>query len=164
MSFIVYDHEGVCLSIYPSFCLTDIYWMLDLLLLEIWRINILKTPTSIVLTIARWITTACFKWIAELTKNNGNLRGQKWLGSRDLTIQDFVSQRKDFRFYSGWDEKPLEGFEQGSEVVWLVFFRACYLLPLSNCHLASIPCSVPPGGWPLQIASPSHWWAGFQLV
>ena len=39
------------------------------------------------------------------------------------SFKDLMSQCKDVGFYSRWIEKPLEGYEQKSNMIWLIFYQ-----------------------------------------
>lgn len=40
-----------------------------------------------------------------------------------LIMQVFKGQTEDFKFYSKYNEKPSEGFEQGSDMIRFLYFK-----------------------------------------
>lgn len=48
--------------------------------------------------------------------------------ARTQIMSDFVSQSKDFGFYSKCDGKTLEGFQKRSDMIWFVYVLLCWFV------------------------------------
>lgn len=53
---------------------------------------------------------------------------QNDMTSKGQIMGDFVGLSKEYGFYSKWDGKPLEGFDQGSNRILFTFYYYSHLI------------------------------------